>query len=235
MKTMRTSTKSGKFGFTLLMIPGIAGLIYTTIVSPVFAQKNLNSTAEDSSATRPPQKIVTIADLPEYPGPGYLPTINGEWIPEDTVVSEKLSSSISSLAVSSTGGRKIFYLTDQNYSTNQALTACSAGYHMASLWEILNVTNLVYEYDNPAAYTKADSGYGPPSNWYGWVRTGYDSSGSSTTGRGNCLNWTTIDAANSGVSVRLSSFWETAPGDIFTWDATSFTCNIVGPVWCVRD
>ncbi|HHO47724.1 MAG TPA: hypothetical protein ENN06_04615 [Desulfobacteraceae bacterium] len=147
------------------MIPCNAGLIITVITSPVFAQKNLNSTAEDSSVKRPPQKIVTIADLPESPGPGYLSTINGEWIPEDAVVSQQLSSSISSLTVSSIGGRKIFYLTAANYHTNEALTACGAGYHMASLWEILNVTNLVYEYDNPAAYTKADSGYGPPSNW----------------------------------------------------------------------
>ncbi|MHB8788976.1 MAG: hypothetical protein ACYDBT_03760 [Desulfobulbaceae bacterium] len=235
MNTESASTRSGKFGYILLMIPGIAGLINTAIALPVFAQKNLNSTVEDSSATRPPQEIVTIADLSESPGPGYLPTTNGEWILEDAEISEKPSSSISSMTVSPTGGRKIFYLTHNDYYPNQALTACGAGYHMASLWEILNVTNLVYEYDNPAAYTKTDSGYGPPSNWYGWVRTGYDSSGSSTTGRGNCLNWTSNDAANYGVCVRLSSSWETAPGDIFTWDATSFTCNLVGPVWCVRD
>ena len=235
MNTERTSTRTGKSGFTLLMIAGIAGLIYTAIALPAFAQKNLNSTAADSSATHPPQKIVTIADLPESPGPGYLPTINGEWIPEDAVVSEQSTSTISTLTVSPTSYRRIFYLTNLNYPTNQTLTACGAGYHMASLWEIINVTNLVYEYDNPAAHTRADSGYGPPSGWYGWVRTGYDSSGSSTTGSGNCLNWTSIDVANYGVSVRLSNSWETAPGDIFTWDATSFTCNFTGPVWCVRD
>ncbi|MHB8788977.1 MAG: hypothetical protein ACYDBT_03765 [Desulfobulbaceae bacterium] len=137
--------------------------------------------------------------------------------------------------INAQSGGRYFYLTDQSYSPNQGLTACSAGYHMASLWEILDVSSLIYDYGNPAAHTRADSGYGPPSNWYGWVRTGYDSSGSSTTGRGNCLNWTSNDAANYGVSVRLSSSWETAPGDIFTWDATSFTCNLVGPVWCVGD
>jgi hypothetical protein len=126
-----------------------------------------------------------------------------------------------------------FYLTSANYATNQVKTVCAAGYHMASLWEILDVSNLVYDYDHPAAYNKADSGYGPPSNWYGWVRTGYDSSGSTTTGAGNCLNWTSTSSPNNGVSVRLSDTWETAPGDIFTWDATSFGCGFTGPVWCV--
>jgi hypothetical protein len=130
---------------------------------------------------------------------------------------------------------RYFYLTDQSYSPNQALTACSAGYHMASLWEILDVSSLIYDFGHPAAHTKADSGYGPPSNWHGWVRTGYDSSGSSTTGSGNCLSWTSNDPAQYGVSVRLSINWETAPGDIFAWDANSFPCNFTGPVWCVGD
>ena len=128
-----------------------------------------------------------------------------------------------------------FYVTSTNYYPDEVKTACSTGYHMASLWEILDVSNLTYDYDHPAAKTKADSGFGPPSNWYGWVRTGYDSSSSSTTGTGNCNNWTSRLDTVYGVSVRLSNSWETAPGDIFTWDATSFTCNYVGPVWCIGD
>jgi hypothetical protein len=128
-----------------------------------------------------------------------------------------------------------FYVTSAVYYPDQALTACSTGYHMASLWEILDVSNLTYDYDHPAAVSKADSGFGPPSNWYGWVRTGYDSSPSSVTGTGNCNNWSSRLDTVYGVSVRLSNSWEIAPGDIFTWDATSFTCNYVGPVWCIGD
>ena len=128
-----------------------------------------------------------------------------------------------------------FYLTSTIYYTDQALTACSAGYHMASLWEILDVSNLTYDFNHPAAKIKSDSGFGPPSNWYGWVRTGYDSSSSATTGTGNCNNWTSrLDTAY-GVSVRLSNSWEVAPGDIYTWDTTSFPCNYTGPVWCAGD
>ncbi len=127
------------------------------------------------------------------------------------------------------------YLTTLNYYPNTAKTACAPGYHMASLWELYDISNLTYDYANPLAYTKADSGSGPPSGWYGWVRTGYESLGSATAGTGNCLNWTSADPASYGVSVRLSTAWETAPGDIGPWDATSFTCSLVGPVWCVGE
>ena len=133
-----------------------------------------------------------------------------------------------------TAGRH-FYLTDANYYPDQALTACAAGYRMASLWEILDVSNIVYDYDHPAAHTKADSGNGPPSFWNGWVRTGNASSNSDVTGTGNCLAWTSRSASDYGVSVRLSRTWVTAPGDIFTWDATTFACSFTGPVWCAKD
>ena len=126
-----------------------------------------------------------------------------------------------------------FYVTYETYTTNTALAACSPGYHMASLWEILDVSHLTYDYNNPAAKTTDDSGFGPPDGWNGWVHTGYLSSGSTTTGQGNCLAWTSTDAANSGVSVELSNAWVTTPGSIGPWIATSFSCNYIGSVWCV--
>ena len=126
-----------------------------------------------------------------------------------------------------------FYLTNSSYLPDQALSACAAGYHMASFWEILDVTNLSYDYDHPDAYTKADSGYGPPSYWYGWVRTGQDSAGTNTAGMGNCLNWTDRTGTNYAVAVRLTRTWETPPNEITPWDATSFSCLSTAPVWCV--
>jgi hypothetical protein len=138
-------------------------------------------------------------------------------------------------ALLAAGGGRHFYLTDANFATDEVLTACADGYHMASLWEILDVSNMVYDYDHPDAHVKADSGNGPPSGWYGWARTGWFSSGSTTAGTGNCLNWTSTSSANSAASVRLATAWEIAPGDIGPWDATSFTCNFSGPVWCVGE
>jgi hypothetical protein len=179
----------------------------------------------------------TVVTMPEPPaGMGdVVMTTNGEWVARDSLGIEPAAAAAAPEAVTATGAGRRFYLTSASFSTNHVLTACAAGYHTASLWEILDVSNLVYEYNLPAATKKADSGYGPPSYWYGWVRTGWDSSGSTTTGEGNCNNWSNTSATLHGVSVRLSKSWETAPGDIFTWDANTFTCDYGGPVWCVRN
>lgn len=128
-----------------------------------------------------------------------------------------------------------FYLTNTDYSPSTALTACATGYHMASIWELMNISALTYHSAHPSAHNKADDGYGPPSHWYGWVRTGWDSSANSTAGSGNCLNWTSSSNTDYGVSVRLSNAWATPLGSIGPWEATSFTCDMVGPVWCVSD
>ena len=144
-------------------------------------------------------------------------------------------SAETALAYAPRGTGRHFYLTNASYPCNQVLTACGSGYHMASLWEILDVSNLIYDYDHPAAHRKDDSGQGPPSFWHGWVRTGWSSNATATVGTGNCNNWTSVSTSDHGVAVRLSRTWETAPGDIFVWDANDFTCNYAGPVWCVAD
>jgi hypothetical protein len=106
---------------------------------------------------------------------------------------------------------------------------------MASLWEILDTSNWVYDHDHPTAHVQDDSGHGPPSQWYGWIRTGYWSSGDPIPGTGNCQAWTSRSSGDEGTLVRLTRYWETAPGEILTWDAYSFSCSTVGPVWCVKD
>jgi hypothetical protein len=138
------------------------------------------------------------------------------------------------------GGERHFYLTHAFYAANQPLAACGEGYHMASLWEILDVSNMIYDYDHPDAYhpppdVTDDSGQGPPSYWNGWVRTGYDASSFGFTGSTNCSNWTSTSSTSLGVAVGLSWDWETAPGDIGPWVATGAECHRVGNVWCVAD
>ena len=163
-----------------------------------------------------------------------LPTTNGDCVSPDAVGALTGSPEAAAAAVTGGSGRH-FYLTQTNYACNQVLTACGSGYHMASLWEILDVSNMIYDYDHPAAHRKDDSGQGPPSYWHGWVRTGWASDGTATVGTGNCRNWTSVSPNDHGVSVRLSKTWVTAPGEIFTWHANDFTCNYTGPVWCVRN
>jgi hypothetical protein len=76
-----------------------------------------------------------------------------------------------------------YYLTTAPVVANQALSACAAGFHMASLWEIQDPSNL--DYNIVLGYAlNADQGHGPPTFdgigvISGWVRTG---GASSTTG-----------------------------------------------------
>ncbi len=58
-------------------------------------------------------------------------------------------------------GARQFYLTRNRFQGDEALTACAPGYHMASLWEIHDVTYL--RYNTALGSTQADSGLGPPS------------------------------------------------------------------------
>lgn len=194
---------------------------------------DINNSQAAGTAEQAPEAPPEVPPAPDCGG--NLPTINGECISPDELGSAGGSLEGGGEVMAGAGPRRHSYITSANYETNHVLTACAAGYHMASLWEILDVSNLVYDYDHPAAKRQADSGFGPPSYWYGWVRTGYGSSDSGTTGTGNCHAWTSASSADHGVAIKLSNMWETAPGDILTWDATSFTCDYIGPVWCVVD
>lgn len=106
---------------------------------------------------------------------------------------------------------------------------------MASMWELMDISTLVYHYIHPYVKAKDDSGYGPPSQWYGWVRNGCDPSGCSTAGMGNCLNWTSVDAGDYGTIVRLSNDWATPLGYVGPWYVSTWSCTGISPVWCVSD
>jgi hypothetical protein len=66
-----------------------------------------------------------------------------------------------------------FYLTKTEFTGSQPLTACAKKFHMASMWEIFDVSTLRYDTEN--GFTLDDSGSGPPTNFFGWVRTGFSS------------------------------------------------------------
>ena len=74
--------------------------------------------------------------------------------------------------------RRAFYLTGTRHTGDEAdgtdgngAGVCANGYHFASMFEILDVSNLRYDVDR--GFLQADSGQGPPSNWSGWIRTGF--------------------------------------------------------------
>ena len=170
---------------------------------------------------------------------GWVATINGGCVPAESIAAVPAEARPAA-ATASGGAARSVYVTGADFATTAATTACASGYHMASLWEILDISNLRYAYahpgaERPADHPREDRGSGPPSAWYGWVRTGYNSSGVNSAGVGNCLAWTSVVSTAYGSAVRLPSNWLADSADIHVWEAATFQCNMVGPVWCVED
>lgn len=126
-----------------------------------------------------------------------------------------------------------FYVTQTTHNGSQALTACANGYHMASLWEILDPSNL--RYNTQLGLTQDDSGFGPPSSTVGWVHTGRDASIFDAPGSANCNAWESDSGDDRGTTVNLSSQWADNASVIAPWRPFVFPCNTLQPVWCVQD
>jgi hypothetical protein len=137
--------------------------------------------------------------------------------------------------IASKFGPRSFYLTRTGHDGNEVLTACAAGYHMASMWEIVDPSNL--SYNTELGLTQDDSGSGPPSgeSALGWVRTGRISfSGPGIAGQSNCNNWTTDADGHWGTIAWLSDNWLSAPT---TWPFRTDPGECISAlrVWCMQD
>jgi hypothetical protein len=138
-------------------------------------------------------------------------------------------------------GMRGYYLTQSRYpgadadgTDGNGAGVCAEGYHFASLWEIMDPSNLKYNTD--LGFVREDSGQGPPTggNVSSWVRTGYFGSTEASAGAGNCNVWTTGSSDYYGTTARLSDNW-TAGQDIHVWEVFSPACNARKQVWCVED
>jgi hypothetical protein len=136
-------------------------------------------------------------------------------------------------APAGTTGMRQFYLETDSATGATADTVCEEGYHMASLWEILDPSNLKYNTD--LGYVWTDSGSGPPT-LSGWVRTGYAADDEDVAGRGNCDAWTTDAMTASGTMVQLpNGMWDPHYADLHVWYALTDPCNSYNSTWCVED
>lgn len=128
-----------------------------------------------------------------------------------------------------------FYITQGTFTGSQAVMACADGYHMASLFEILDVTNL--RYDTSLGITQDDSGSGPPSQVTGWIRTGYIADGGAQVpGIANCDAWTSDNASDRGTFAKLNAFWTASEFNIMgPWFVGPNFCDFPRRVWCVQD
>jgi len=142
-------------------------------------------------------------------------------------------------AASREKGPRKFYLTKTLHDGSQALTACAADYHMASIWEILDPTNL--SYNTALGVTSDDSGLGPPSGglepFLGWIRTGYRATGGANNpGYANCNAWRSADGADAGTLIFLTNPWDVFEVEtVNPWHSLTRSCNAARSVWCVQD
>ena len=116
---------------------------------------------------------------------------------------------------------------------------------MASIWEILDPSNLLYntELGNWTG-NLLDIGEDQPPTYIwdgilfqtnGWVRTGYAISSSGTVpGKAHCDGWTSNSLNENGTAIRLRTDWS-VPAEFNAWNAYLETCDEWLPVWCVED
>lgn len=121
-----------------------------------------------------------------------------------------------------------YYLTSSSYTGDLADDACAAGYHMAALWEILDTSNLAY--NTTLGYVHLAGDGGPPTNIWGWARTGGVPSILS-----NCATWSMANDWSSGSIIALPDNWSTPGSTMGVWKTSYSGCDIPQPVWCVED
>jgi hypothetical protein len=134
--------------------------------------------------------------------------------------------------------RRRFYLTQDLHLGNDTLTACAAGFHMASFWEIRDTSKRAY--DKVLGLVGLDSGDGPPTDVSAWIRTGwlYTNSPFSRVGEWNCSAWTSASTTNRGTAVYLSTNWDSIDDPVTMvspWNAFDIHCGTGHRVWCVED
>lgn len=133
------------------------------------------------------------------------------------------------------GLRGFYYVSAANWRPVEAPASCAAGYHMASVWEMLDPAALRYARYLTGAQVQADQGSGPPAGFWGWVRTGGDGSVADIAGQGNCEVWTDTALGHYGTIVRLNPDWAAPASVISPWEAKTWGCQQIAPVWCVSD
>ena len=135
---------------------------------------------------------------------------------------------------------KTYYLTATSFTGGGAITACDSGFHMASLSEIRDPSNLQY------AIVSIPVHEAPPStvesshklNHMGWIRTG---EAPLCEYPDNCDFWTSSSDRQSGTTMeRHSSRGSVRPepsvkDPITSWHKTLTSCALPEHVWCMED
>lgn len=127
-----------------------------------------------------------------------------------------------------------YYLTKRLYNGSDADKACTAGYRMATLWDLLDPSNLVYDISRGYVHSPGDEGNGPPSGEEGWIRTGGVPSIGNGAGNGNCGLWSFAAADHYGTVAQLPNDWHTIEIKMGIWLTGDQECTTTQRVWCYR-
>ena len=125
--------------------------------------------------------------------------------------------------------RRVLISSTQN-TGGEAPEQCPDGFHMASLFEVLDPTSFKW-----VGSQFSDAGGGPPSGFPAWIRTGINGAGIPITpGQANCELWDSNSSEKFGSVASL--VWDTdVTGDAFPWKLDIFSCDTVRPTWCAED
>ena len=135
---------------------------------------------------------------------------------------------------------KMYYLTVTSFTGGDAITACDSRFHMASLSEIQDPSNLQYAIGSITRVRSPTSNrrIEPLTKPQGWIRTGevpfwgYPD---------NCDFWmSSSDRQNGTTMTRYSSHGSVRPkpsatGPITSWHKTLTSCALPEHVWCIED
>jgi hypothetical protein len=133
----------------------------------------------------------------------------------------------------STAPARHFYLSKTSHDGSHVLGSCASGYHVASVWEILDPTVLTY--NRSLGLTLADSGSGPPTLRGGWVRTGFVADPADFEGNANCNAWTSNSSADQGTDLGLAVPGSPSEDRMGPWIESNPACSSSLDVWCVEN
>jgi hypothetical protein len=129
-----------------------------------------------------------------------------------------------------------FYLTKTfDHDGASAPSACASGFHMAAFFEIVDPSNLHYDYE--LGRRNGDSGTGPAIATKGWIRTGWGGVSLFGPGSSNCDGYTSSSSEHEGSVVGLSRAWATGYGSkaFEYWVPEAKSCMETSTVWCIED
>jgi hypothetical protein len=161
-----------------------------------------------------------------------------------TILAVAFSLAAQSTATAGPGGkgssdsRRAYYLTQTLQDAAAAPYACAPGFHMASLSEIFDPTNL--RYDTSLGVFTDEPAAGIPPVRFGWIRVGIivpEPYQNDTPGRASCNHYTSSDPDLNGTVVAFDDDWAqwSTPNRISPWQATIRACSVSQRTWCVQD